>query len=56
MRLARITRVRRRDAFLLTGTLLTVIGVTLGSMATFFCGMLVWAIARPWHWDEEASR
>jgi hypothetical protein len=56
MRLARIMRACRRDAFLLTGTLLTVIGLTLGSMATFFCGMLVWAIARPWHWDEEASR
>jgi hypothetical protein len=47
---------RRRYTFLITGTLLTVIGVTLGSMATFFSGMLVWAIARPWHWDEEASR
>jgi hypothetical protein len=49
MRLARIMWARRRSAFLLTGTLLTVIGVMLPSVAAFFCGMLVWAIARPWH-------
>ena len=49
MRLARIMRARRRSAFLLTGTLLTVIGVMLPSIAAFFCGMLVWTIARPWH-------
>jgi hypothetical protein len=55
-RLARIIRARKREAFLVTGTLLTVIGIALGSMATFFCGMLVWAIARPWHWDENPSR
>ncbi len=56
MRLARVMRARRRDTFLVTGTLLTVSGIALGSMATFFCGILVWVIARPWHWDEEASR
>jgi hypothetical protein len=56
MRFAGILLARRRDVFLLTGALLTVIGITVGSMAIFFCGMLAWAIARPWHWDEEASR
>jgi hypothetical protein len=49
MRLAQITRARQRPAFLTAGTLLTVIGVMLPSVAAFFCGMLVWAIARPWH-------
>jgi hypothetical protein len=49
IRLARIMRACRRSAFLTTGTLLTVIGVMLPSVAAFFCGMLVWAIARPWH-------
>ena len=49
LRLARITRARQRPAFLTTGTLLTVIGVMLPSVAAFVCGMLVWAIARPWH-------
>ncbi len=48
MRLARIMRARRRYALLLTGTLLTVIGLMLPSGAVFVCGMLVWAIARPW--------
>jgi hypothetical protein len=56
VRLAQLTRARRRDALLVTGTLLTVIGITLGSMATFCCGVLIWAIARPWHWDEQTSR
>lgn len=55
-RLARIMRAHKREAFLVTGTLLTVMGIALGSMATFCCGMLVWAIARPWHWDESPSR
>jgi len=48
-RLARIMRARQRSAFLSAGTLLTVIGVMLPSVAAFVCGMLVWAIARPWH-------
>jgi hypothetical protein len=49
IRLARIMRARRRSAFLLAGTLLTVIGFMLPSIAAFCCGMLVWSIARPWH-------
>ena len=48
LRLARVTRARRRPAFLTAGTLLTVIGVMLPSPVAFVCGMLVWAIARPW--------
>ena len=56
MRLARITRAHRRDAFLIAGTLLTVLSIALGSMATFVAGMVVWAMARPWHWDERASK
>ena len=48
MQLARITRARHRATFLCTGTLLTVIGVMLPSPAAFVCGVLVWAIARPW--------
>jgi hypothetical protein len=55
MRLAQVVRVRRRDAFLVAGTLLTVLSIALGSLPTFFCGMLVWVIARPWHWDEKAG-
>ena len=56
VRLARITRARRRDALVVAATVLTVLGIGLGSMATFAAGMLVWVIARPWHWDESASR
>ena len=56
LRLARITRARRRDALVVAATVLTVLGIGLGSMATFAAGMLVWVIARPWHWDESASR
>ena len=56
MRLAPIMRARRRYGFLLTGTLLTVISVMLGSMAAFFCGMLVWIIARPWQPDTYSKR
>ena len=45
-RLARGGRIRW---WLRTGGLLTVFGVMLPSVAAFVCGMLVWAIARPWH-------
>jgi hypothetical protein len=54
-RLAQVVRARRRDAFLVAATLLTVLGIALGSLPTFFCGMLIWIIARPWHWDEKVG-
>jgi len=56
MWLARTTRAHRRDAFLTAGTLLTVLSIALGSMPTFAGGLLVWAVARPWHWDEQAGK
>ncbi len=56
MRLARSMRAHWRYGFLLTGTLLTVISLMLGSMAAFFCGMLVWTIARPWQPDTYSKR
>ena len=56
VRLARITRARQGEAFLVVGTVLTVLGIELGSMGTFFCGTLVWAVACPWRWGEQASR
>jgi hypothetical protein len=52
MRLAQAVRARRRDALLAAATLLTVLSIALESEPIFFCGMLIWIIARPWHWDE----
>ena len=56
VRLARIARARRREAFLAAGTMLTVLGIGLGSMAVFFGGMLIWATACPWRGGEQAGR
>jgi len=50
------TRAHRREALLSAGTLLTVLSIALGSMATFVGGLLVWTLARPWHWDEQAGK
>ena len=50
------TRAHRREALLTAGTLLTVLSIALGSMATFVGGLLIWALARPWHWDEQAGK
>jgi hypothetical protein len=55
MRLAQAVRARRRDALLAAATLLTVLGLALESEPIFFCGMLFWIIARPWHWDEQVG-
>lgn len=52
IRLAQAVRARRRDALLTAAALLTVLSIALESEPVFFCGMLFWIIARPWHWDE----
>ena len=52
VRLAQAVRARRRDALLAAATLLTVLSLALESEPMFFCGMLFWIIARPWHGDE----
>jgi hypothetical protein len=55
MRLAQVVRAHPRDALLSAAILLTVPSIALKSEPIFFCGMLMWMIARPWHRDEEVG-